>query len=105
VSHGDKLWITTFGDGAKYMRERMHAKVDAKEEGETIIVDLTHSLDTAMYDLPLTLRTYVPSGWKKVLVKQGDKTQSVEVEKNEKGTYVLYQLRPNAGAAEISSEE
>jgi peptidoglycan/xylan/chitin deacetylase (PgdA/CDA1 family) len=102
VSHGDKLWITTFGNGAKYMRERMHAKVDAKEEGEKIVVDLTHSLDTSMYDLPLTLRTYVPSGWTKALVKHGDKTQTVDVAKNEKGTYVLYQLKPNGGVAEIS---
>ena len=66
------------------------------------MVDLTHSLDKSMYDIPLTLRTYVPTAWKQVQVKQGDKTQNVATDTNDKGTFVLYQLQPNKGAAELS---
>ena len=100
--HDDKVWIATFADVTKYMRERMHATVKGKETDNKIMVDLTHSLDKSMYDIPLTLRTYVPADWKQVQVKQGNKTQTVSSETNDKGTFVLYQLQPNKGIAELS---
>ena len=99
--HEDKAWIATFADVTKYMRERMHATVKAKEEGDKILVDITHSLDKSMYDIPLTVRTYVPADWKQVQVKQGNKTQTISTATNDKGTFVLYQLQPNKGTAEL----
>ena len=77
---------------------------EAKETGDKILIDLIHSLDKTMYDIPLTLRTYVPSAWKQVQVKQGDKTQTLSTGTNEKGTFVLYQLQPNKGTAELSAK-
>ena len=84
------------------MRERMDAKVDTKATDGKIEVNLTHSLDKSMYNFPLTLRTYVPSDWKQVRVMQGGKSQSVAVSNNGQGTFVLYQVLPNAGIAELS---
>lgn len=103
--HEDKLWIATFGDVTKYMRERMHTTANAREEQNKIIVYLSHTLDSSVYDMPLTLRTYVPANWKQVRVKQGDKTQIVSAAKNDRGTFILYQLQPNKGAAELSGGE
>jgi peptidoglycan/xylan/chitin deacetylase (PgdA/CDA1 family) len=100
--HEDRLWIATFADVTKYMRERMHATITAKETGDKIIVDLTHSLEGSMYDIPLTVRTYVPANWKQVQVKQGDKIQTITTVTNDRGTFVLYQLKPNGGTAELS---
>ncbi len=98
----DRLWIATFGDVARYLRERMDAKVQADVKGKEIVVNLSHSLDPVQYRLPLTLKTYVPAGWKNVSVLQGDKTQRVASEKDEKGTFVLYQARPNAEPVKLS---
>ena len=102
--HDEKSWIATFGDVTKYIRERMNGTVQGKMSGKKITVDLTHTLDESMYDLPLTLRTSVPASWKNAVVKQGDKVQNVQVSKNDKGSYILYQLIPNKGTAEISSK-
>ncbi|HUQ65564.1 MAG TPA: polysaccharide deacetylase family protein [Flavitalea sp.] len=96
--HESISWIATFGDVAKYMRERMNASVNSRMEGNKIIVNLTHTLDQSMYDLPLTLRTKVPSSWKKVSVKQGGHFKQLKV----KNGSVIYQLQPNKDAAEIS---
>src|SRR6201995_1896548 len=52
----DKLWIATFGDVARYIREREHATINRSEKDGKIIVSLTHSLSKTDYDLPLTLR-------------------------------------------------
>jgi hypothetical protein len=102
--HEDRLWIATFADVTKYMRERMHATITAKKTGDKIIVDLTHSLDGSMYDIPLTVRTYVPANWKQVQVEHEDKIQTIATGTNDKGTFVLYQLRPNKGSAELSGK-
>jgi hypothetical protein len=56
-----------------------------------------------MYDLPLTLKTYVRKSWKEVLVKQGENSEKIKTAKDEKGTYVMYQASPNKSAIEISS--
>jgi peptidoglycan/xylan/chitin deacetylase (PgdA/CDA1 family) len=98
----DKLWIVTFGDAAKYMREREHATVKTNEKDGKISVSLTHSLDKTMYDLPLTLKTYVPEKWSKVTVSQGTKTKTFDVQHDEKGHYVLYQAEPNTTNALLS---
>ncbi|MEJ7589558.1 MAG: hypothetical protein WKI04_18560 [Ferruginibacter sp.] len=100
----DNVWIATFADVTKYMRERMHAVVKTTATDGKIMVDLTHSLDTSMYDIPLTLKTYVPAGWKEVVVKQRGKTQAARSIKDENGAFVLYQLQPNKGIAELSIE-
>jgi peptidoglycan/xylan/chitin deacetylase (PgdA/CDA1 family) len=98
----DKLWIATFGDATKYMREREHATVNSNEKDGKISVTLTHSLDKTKYDLPLTLKTYVPDKWRKVTVSQGQNTKIVDVQHDEKGNYVLYQMEPNTTNALLS---
>jgi len=98
----DELWITTFGDVTKYMREREHAIVNTNEKEGKIHVILTHSLDKKMYDLPLTLKTYVSDKWSKVVVSQGASIHTVDVQRDEKGSYVLYQVEPNTTNAELS---
>jgi hypothetical protein len=55
-----------------------------------------------MYDIPLTLKTYVPSGWNTVRVKQGEQEDQISPEQDEKGAYVVYQAFPNAGGVVLS---
>lgn len=94
-SKNDQLWVATFGDVTRYMREREAAKVSGEGKGNSITVTLSHSLDKSMYYLPLTLKTYVPSDWKNVKVVHGKNSNQLSVKKDEKGNYVLYQAEPN----------
>lgn len=101
--HENNLWVATFADVAKYMRERMHASVTIDKKNNHIIVHLTHTLDTTTYDVPLTLKTYVPENWKQVEVKQDNHKKQIKTQKDSKGYYVLYQAAPNKGAIELLS--
>jgi peptidoglycan/xylan/chitin deacetylase (PgdA/CDA1 family) len=101
----DDLWIATFGDVTRYMREREHAKIEHEEKNSKLVITLTQSLDKTMYDLPLTLKTYISPEWKKVWVWQGKRMQSVAAATDEKGTYVLYQAYPNGIALSLSGKE
>ncbi|MGN6397356.1 MAG: polysaccharide deacetylase family protein [Mucilaginibacter sp.] len=101
----DRVWIATFGDVAKYMREKEHARVEQSHRGGKITVSLSHSLDKTMYDLPLTLKTYVSPEWKHVWVWQGKRMQRVEAQTDAKGTYVLYQAYPTGAPLTLSGKE
>ncbi|MDB5261448.1 MAG: polysaccharide deacetylase family protein, partial [Adhaeribacter sp.] len=98
----EKLWVATFADVTKYMRQRMNAKVEVQEKDDKVTVSLTHNLDKSLYNLPLTLKSYVSPDWKTVAVKQGEKTQRVQPQQDAKGTFVLYRARPNAQPVELS---
>ena len=85
------------------MRERMHASVNTDKKNDRIIVHLQHSLDVKTYDVPLTLKTYIPEEWKKVEVMQGSDKQQLQIQKDNKGNYILYNVNPNKGTIELSS--
>jgi len=95
-SKENTLWIATFQDVAKYMRERVHADVQSYTDGDAITVVLRQSLTDLSYDLPLTLKTSVPSGWQRVEAGQGSRSQVVQVLQDQAHNYVLYQAVPNA---------
>ncbi len=101
--HEDSLWTANFSDAAKYMRERMHASVKTDKAGDRIMVQLQHSLDTNVYDIPLTLKTYVPDEWKKVDIKQDNYQQQMHPKKDNKGNFILYRANPNKGAIVLVS--
>ncbi len=100
----DQLWVATFRDVTKYMRERMSAKVEGTIRGDEITVSLTHPLDTAWYHHPLTLKTLVPADWANVQVEQGGDSLKAEVMKEGGDTFVLYSAQPNAGEIKISEK-
>jgi hypothetical protein len=91
----NNLWIATFGDVTKYMRERKEAEINYAFGQGQISVELTHGLKQAFYDLPLTLKTYIPGDWKQAKVVQGDVTQTVGIQHDDQGAFVLYQAKPN----------
>jgi peptidoglycan/xylan/chitin deacetylase (PgdA/CDA1 family) len=99
--HEDNLWVANFGDVAKYMRERMHASVNSDTTHNRIIVHLQHSLDKKVYDIPLTLKTYVPNNWRNAQVTQDSHKHKFKVNADSKGNYILYRADPNKGTIEI----
>jgi hypothetical protein len=100
-SKENNIWVAPFGEVARYVRERMAAKVKTSDDKNKITVDLTHSLDHQTYDLPLTLKTSVSPDWKNVVVKQNGKEQNVVSQKDADGSYVLYKAVPNEGMITI----
>lgn len=100
--HESSLWVATFGDVTKYMRERMSSTVKVSEGSQKLTITLNHTLDKTMYDYPLTLQSYVPAGWKKVKVTQGGKELKSEMKMDDLANFVQYQAIPNAAPIEIT---
>lgn len=92
----DLVWITDPISWHQYVTERKSAEVKLlAAEAKQIRLQLACSADPALYDLPLTLATRVPSDWKSCSVKQGtSKTIGTP-----SGGVVRYEAVP--GSAEI----
>jgi peptidoglycan/xylan/chitin deacetylase (PgdA/CDA1 family) len=94
-NHEDKLWIATFGDVTKYIRERKSANLTTGLVNGKLTIKVSHPLDKRFYDIPLTLKTYLPVGWRKVGVMQDGKKIDVKSMMDNKGDYLLYQVKVN----------
>lgn len=94
----DSLWVDTFANVTKYIRERKNTIIGNTVQGDTIIVNISNDLDPSVYDVPITLKTYVPNTWETVHIdkrtKQGAPTRIV-VNKDTVGSYVLYSVLPS----------
>ena len=101
-SKEENVWVATFQDVGKYIRERLHSTVASYRDSEAISVTLRSDLTDLSYDLPLTLKTAVPKEWNAVEVRQGERTQHVNVLRTNDRDYVVYQAVPNAERVTLS---
>jgi len=91
-------WVATFGNVIRYIRERNAAILTVKSETMTRInLQLTDTLDNAIYNYPVSIRRPMPKGWKGVNVMQGDKKRSAFLVKKDKVVYIQFDAVPNAG--------
>jgi peptidoglycan/xylan/chitin deacetylase (PgdA/CDA1 family) len=96
------LWVATFQDVGKYIRERHHATVSSFQDGDAVSIVLRSDLGDLSYDLPLTLKTSLPKTWRQVRVQQGDRTTHVAVLETKDDHYALYQAVPNGEVVTLS---
>ena len=100
----DALWIATFADVTKYLRERKAAKVRSEMQADAMVVQVSSALDAAVYDVPLTLKTYVPESWKATTLDRGGQEELLEAHQDSLGSYVLYDVSPAEGELRLAEQ-
>ena len=92
------LWVDTFGSVTKYIKERASADLSLVSSSDAqIVLSLTDTLDDAIYDEPLTIRSEVPSSWAKVNVQQGSSASTVTSVVEATKTVIYYNVIPDRG--------
>ncbi len=67
------VWEATYGEVAKYIKERQDFTYNiVSSSNSQIEISSTCGLDTSIYNYPLTVDITVPQSWKQVTVSQGD---------------------------------
>ena len=90
----DEVWITDVVSWHQYVTERGSAEIKGlKSDKDSISLELSCKADPALYDLPLTLATKVPSDWKSCTMTQGAKSSTVAV----RDGAVQYSALPGGG--------
>jgi PKD repeat protein/peptidoglycan/xylan/chitin deacetylase (PgdA/CDA1 family) len=92
------LWVGTFASVVKYKREMLSATLSViSNSNDMIVLSLTDTLDDAIYDQPLTIRSEVPSSWVTATVQQGGNTIDVIPAVEGTTTVIYYNAVPDRG--------
>lgn len=102
----DSVWNDTLANVGKYLKERENATVSVlPSDGTQILITLTDTLDDAVYNFPLTLKTRVPDSWTSVQVSQG--RRSLVLSPVTEGTvkFIYYDAIPDGGQILITEKK
>lgn len=99
------LWVATFADVTKYIRERKNTDISSVFQDEAIVLTLSSDLDAEIYDVPLSLKTYVPGKWRGVQV-MSEEMEIIPVHElgtDDLGQFIRYDLMPGTESVVISA--
>lgn len=100
----DDLWIATFADVTKYIRERKKTVINSTIQDDKIVVNISSDLDSKVYDVSITLKTYVPTTWKEIVLNKASEREDLNIQKDSLGQYVLYAVLPNEGEISLMKQ-
>lgn len=106
LEHDATYWIETFGNVARYIRERDAVRITELSAGaDEITLSLSDNLDDATYNFPLSVRRELPAGWPGVSVEQNGHAVESEVVQVESTSYVSFGAVPDAGDVTLSKSD
>lgn len=100
----DDLWVDTFAEVTKYIRQRQHLEVSSHAQGDAIVLNLKSELDPDVYNVALTFKTQIPKDWENVSLFHNGKEmiRDLQIHKDPFGSFVLYDLSAPSGEFIIS---
>jgi hypothetical protein len=94
----DKFWVETFGNVVRYIKERNASSViETVTSSNRIALQVTNSLDRALFDYPLTLRRPLPAGWPAAVVLQNNRPVTAKCVTLDSTRCVVFDVVPNRG--------
>ncbi len=97
------IWVDTIGTVSRYMTEKIASTISVVvENSNEIKINVTHSLDPLIYNVPLTIRSSVPQSWAKVQITHENNAQIIEPVMEPDGALVYYNIIPNSGLVQLT---
>jgi oligosaccharide reducing-end xylanase len=94
----NKIWMETFGNVARYIKERNAATLKVKSSTDSkFTITLTDNLADSIYNYPLTIRRPLPDGWTDVAVYQNSKLIADSIVTIESKKYIMFNAVPDSG--------
>jgi peptidoglycan/xylan/chitin deacetylase (PgdA/CDA1 family) len=97
-ANNKKFWVSTFGNVARYIRERDCLSLTETSQKDSIItLQATDTLDNELYNFPVTIRRPLPKNWPSATATQNGKkihTSFVEIGSKQ---YVMFDVIPDGG--------
>ena len=100
-----EIWTAPFGDVLRYSQERHAASVKVNQStAAEIDISISWPMDATIYDLPLTLKVEVPSGWQDARVTADGKEVSAKALNQNGETEILIDVLPNTKAVHVEKK-
>lgn len=106
AANSSKFWVNTFGNVVRYIRERNAVSLAVLPgSSKRISIQLTDSLDTTIYNYPVSIRRPLPRGWKGASVTQGKVMLTTQLVTLNSVNYIQFDAIPNAGTIVMSKRK
>jgi hypothetical protein len=104
LQHVDSLktviWVSTFGNVARYIRERDSVSViEVSNNGNSITVQVMDNLDNSIFNYPITLRRPLPGAWSNASVMQN----GLKIASSIIGQNIVVDVVPDGGDIVLSN--
>ena len=97
-SNRDKFWVSTFLNAVRYIKERNAVSVvESSNQNTNIILQVTDTLDDAIYNYPVTVRRPLPPGWPGANVSQDSNSVNTRIVEIDSTKYVMFDVVPDDG--------
>jgi hypothetical protein len=98
-----KIWTETFGNVARYIKERDAVSVAKKDStANGITISVTDNLPDSIYNFPLSIRRPLPATWTTAVVMQKGSAVKDTVITDGTTKYVMFKAVPDGGDVVIS---
>jgi oligosaccharide reducing-end xylanase len=97
-ANDDKFWVSTFGNVARYIKERDGVSVvETRAEKSQLTLTITDELQNDIFNYPLTIRRVLPEGWKSATVSQNGKPVKYSILELNSVRYIQFYAVPDDG--------
>jgi peptidoglycan/xylan/chitin deacetylase (PgdA/CDA1 family) len=102
----DTFWVAPFGAVSKYILERRAVNVHETAAGDSIItVQVTDTLDSAVFDRALTFRRPLPDGWPFAAAFQNGAPTPSTIQSADGGRFIQFDAVPDGGDVTLVRRE
>jgi oligosaccharide reducing-end xylanase len=103
-ANDSKFWVTTFGNAARYIKERNCALLtETSATTSSITINLTDTLsNNEVFNHPLTIRRTLPEGWTNAAVTQNGAAVNNTIIEVNSVKYIQFDAIPDGGSVVIS---
>jgi len=97
------FWVATFANAVRYIRERNAVSVtESSNSGISITLQVTDTLNNAIYNYPVTIRRPLPTGWLSASVSQNGQAVNTSIVEVGPTKYVMFDVVPDGGDVVLS---
>jgi hypothetical protein len=97
------FWVATFADAVQYIRERNAVSIaESSNTGDNITLQVTDTLDNAIYNYPVTIRRPLPNGWQAAMISQNGQVLTVSYVMVNSVKYIMFDAVPDGGDVVLS---
>lgn len=97
-SNRTTYWVSSFGNVVRYIMERNAVSVtELSLDDNSITLQVTDTLDSAIYNYPVTLRRPLPNGWADASVSQNGQAVDAQVVEVSQTEYIMFDVVPDSG--------
>lgn len=100
------FWVDTFGNVVRYILERNSASVmetATQEDSLTVLVTQTLA-NSAIYNLPITLRRPLPANWPGATATQNNQPVNCQLLWTNSARYIMFDAVPNGGDVTLGKQ-